>query len=490
VLSTGSNPWLRKPTSKSVSLRTDARFAKKNASDCRASTLEAFTRLERRLTVRGPDYGTSGSDAETSSAFARKSLYEAGFQTRSAVTSIVFVEQFYYPEGWGGAELARDVTVALAKAGFDVEVICGSDQYSVVEGDPGPDPRSFGVRINRISSLLAGRIHHRKLLRQIWFYVSLIPRLAIRARPRLFISQTNPPLGVVLTALAARIWRRPLIIIAMDVYPEVLVAHGLIGARSLLGRLLRAVFDWSYRSAERIVSLGPVMTRRLQAKTSKASTIVEISNWATGPLTLAPRENNPLRASLALTDGLTIVYSGNLGIGHEFDTLLEGFTAALRTDDALILVIIGVGKRLDEVRNTVARLGIDHAVRFVEFLPAERLPESMGLADVAVVTLREGFEGLIVPSKLLGYMARGLPVLYIGPPSDVEYYLQKSGGGVSIRNGDVAAVASALLKMNRNRAFTAGLGTEGRMAYERELARDHGLSRYVAMVRAVASERR
>ena len=26
---------------------------------------------------------------------------------------IVFVEQFYYPEGWGGAELARDVTVAL-----------------------------------------------------------------------------------------------------------------------------------------------------------------------------------------------------------------------------------------------------------------------------------------------------------------------------------------------------------------------------------------
>jgi glycosyltransferase involved in cell wall biosynthesis len=397
---------------------------------------------------------------------------------------IVFVEQFYYPEGWGGAELTRDVTIALANAGFDVEVICGSDQYSPVEGDPGPDPRSFGVRINRISSLLAGRIHHRKLLRQLWFYVRLIPRLAFRVKPLLFISQTNPPLGVVLTALAAKVWRRPLIIIAMDVYPEVLVAHGLVTAGSVLGRVLRSVFDWSYRSAARVVSLGPVMTQRLRAKTPA---IVEISNWATGPLALVPRERNRLRASLALGDGLTILYSGNLGIGHEFDTLLEGFAAALRSDDSLNLVVIGVGKRLDEVRATVARLGIEPAVRFLDFLPADRLPESMGLADVAVVTLREGFEGLIVPSKLLGYMARGLPVLYIGPPSDVEHFVLASAGGLSIRNGDVAGVESAILGMSRDRPLTASLGAAGREAYERELAREHGLERYVALVHDVVS---
>jgi glycosyltransferase involved in cell wall biosynthesis len=295
----------------------------------------------------------------------------------------------------------------------------------------------------------------------------------------LFISQTNPPLGVVLTAIAAKIWRRPLIIIAMDVYPEVLIAHGLVSEGSPLGRVLRSVFDWSYRSAARVVSLGPMMTRRLSAKTP---TIVEISNWATGPLALAPRESNRLRASLALGDGLTILYSGNLGIGHEFDTLLEGLAAALRSDDTLILIIIGVGKRLDEVRETVNRLGIEHAVRFLDFLPADRLPESMGLADVAVVTLRQGFEGLIVPSKLLGYMARGLPVLYIGPPSDVEHYVQASGGGVSIRNGDVAAVEAAILRMSRDRAFIAALGAAGRETYERELAREHGLERYVALV--------
>ena len=45
--------------------------------------------------------------------------------------TLVFIEQFHYPEGWGGAELPRSLTMHLARNGFGVEVICGSDQCSV-----------------------------------------------------------------------------------------------------------------------------------------------------------------------------------------------------------------------------------------------------------------------------------------------------------------------------------------------------------------------
>src|SRR5256885_10913785 len=44
---------------------------------------------------------------------------------------------------------------------------------------------------------------------------------------------------------------------------------------------------------------------------------------------------------------------------------------------------------------------------FHDLVPAEDLPLSMGVADLALVTLRDGFEGVVVPNKLLGYMARG-----------------------------------------------------------------------------------
>jgi len=187
-------------------------------------------------------------------------------RTQAARKRILFVEQFYFPDGWGGAELPLDITVHLAQSGFEVEVICGTDQYAPLEGDPPADPRSWGVRIRRIPALLRGPVHRGKLLRQLWFYLALVPLLVLRRPPQLFISQTNPPLAIVLLAGAAWLWRRPLIIIAMDMYPEVLIAHGAARPRSFHGRLLTAVFGWAYRRAERIVALGPVMHERLQAK--------------------------------------------------------------------------------------------------------------------------------------------------------------------------------------------------------------------------------
>jgi hypothetical protein len=44
--------------------------------------------------------------------------------------SIAFVEQFYWPDGWGGAQIPRDLTSGLARDGWSVEMLCGSEQYS------------------------------------------------------------------------------------------------------------------------------------------------------------------------------------------------------------------------------------------------------------------------------------------------------------------------------------------------------------------------
>src|ERR1700730_2831909 len=107
---------------------------------------------------------------------------------------ILFVEQFYYPDGWGGAELPLDLTIHLAGLGFEVEVICGSDQYAPVEGEPPPDPRSHGIRIRRIPALLRGNIHRGKLLRQLWFYLALLPLLCFGGRPVGLSRRPIPPL--------------------------------------------------------------------------------------------------------------------------------------------------------------------------------------------------------------------------------------------------------------------------------------------------------
>jgi colanic acid biosynthesis glycosyl transferase WcaI len=399
-------------------------------------------------------------------------------------TRLIFVEQFYYPEGWGGAELPRDLTEYLAGREFEVEVICGADQYVVSADDSAIDPASLGVRICRVPSLMAGPVRRWRLLRQLWFYLALMPLLMVKRRPQVFVVQTNPPLAVFLVALASRLWRVPMIIIAMDIYPEVAEAHGMVNGSHTLGRVLQRIFRWSYRVAQRVVALGPVMRGRLISKGVSTERIVEISNWATGAPGVVRGAANPLRSEWGLQGQFVLVYSGNLGVGHEFETLLRGFDLARRSVPNSMLVIIGGGSRVSEVRELVAELKLAEFVQFSEFLPAARLPESLGLAELAIVTLRPGYEGLIVPSKIFSYMARGIPVMYIGPVSDVNSYVSRSGCGIMLLNGDVKGVARAICDLQADPTKLASLGEAGKKYYDELLARDHGLARYEAVIRS------
>jgi len=406
------------------------------------------------------------------------------------VARILFAEQFYFPEAWGGAEIPRDITTHLQKLGFDITVVCGGDEYVEGGNDPACDPREYGVRINRIPRLFPGPIHQLKALRQTWFYIGSIPLSLFRRRPDLFVTQTNPPLLVVIVAGIAKLTNRPLIIVAMDLYPEALVAHGALDAKGAPARLLTRLFSWAYRSATRVVSLGPVMSQRLVAKGVSPDQIAEISNWATGKTDSDPASRSELREDWNLAGQFVLLYSGNLGTGHEFKTLVSAFAETCREKTGKKLVFVGRGKRLEETRRLVDKLSIGEHIEFRDFVSAEQLPDVLAMADLAIVTLRPGFGGLIAPSKLLGYMARGLPVLYVGPDSDASRLIEASGCGIVARNDDVDAVSDAIEWAFEQKAALVDMGEAGRRFYEQNLRRDLALLRYQALTTECLEEAR
>jgi colanic acid biosynthesis glycosyl transferase WcaI len=393
------------------------------------------------------------------------------------LAQILFVEQFYYPDGWGGTELPRDVTSHLQRRGHQVSVLCGSDQYVPVTGDPGPDPASLGIRILRTAKLPGQGIHGFKALRQLFFYVQAIRYLAGRP-PDIFVAQTNPPLIIPLVALAARWWGRPLVVIAQDLYPEALLASGLIDDRSVAARVLQRLFSWAYRRACKVIALGGSMAERLATKGVLSDRIEIIRNWATGPCAAVSGADNRLRVEWGLEHARVVLYSGNLGRGHEFETLLDAFERAVRDQPSLKLVIIGQGARLAEVRAGVSARQIQQCVLFKDPVPASRLPESMGLASLAIVSLRQGFAGLLVPSKVPGYMARGLPVLYIGPPGDISQLIDEAACGQHCLNGEMAAVAAVLTEVATDPDLWRTKGESGKRYYEQHLSRERSLDRY------------
>lgn len=400
--------------------------------------------------------------------------------------NLIFVEQYYFPEGWGGAQIPRDITISWAELGWHVQVICGSGQYANTGDEPMEDPRRHGVVIRKIRELFGGDVREIKIARQLWFCAAAVPVFLFGGRPRAIVAQTNPPIAVVMLAFMATLRRCPLIIIAQDIYPEVLFAHGMMNPRTWPARLLTALFGWAYRRASAVVSLGPRMTARLTEKGVPAERIWNISNWATGDTSVVHRDQNPLSHEWRLEQRFVLVYSGNFGAAHDCDTLLRGFARAREILSNLRLVIIGTGTRIAEAHRWVDLLGLEDCVTFRPFVPLALLPRTFGVTDLGVVTLLPGFDGLVVPSKLLGNMARAIPTLYIGPQgSDVDVYIRESGGGITIVNGDLEEFTRRVAELGRRPQDAREMGLAAQNYYKKFLARDIGIDKYARLLSAV-----
>jgi len=68
-------------------------------------------------------------------------------------------------------------------------------------------------------------------------------------------------------------------------------------------------------------------------------------------------------------------------------------------------------------------------------------------ADAHLITLRVGFAGLVLPSKVYGCLASRKPILFVGPESSDVHLLCSQAQGLWYRRvepGDVGAFTAAL----------------------------------------------
>ncbi len=393
------------------------------------------------------------------------------------------VEQFFFPEGWGGAEIPRDIAIGLRQAGFEVDVLCGRDQYVPVSGAAALDPASFGVGMIRVPRIVPGPVHRFKSMRILLFCACALPRLLFHRGVDMYVTQTNPLLVVPTVAIAAALRGKPFVIIAQDLYPEALFASHLSRADSLVGKALQRLFSWAYRRATRVVALGSCMRRRILSKGVREHRVCMVSNWATGDLRPSAADARAVRESWKLDDRFVLLYSGNMGVGHEFETLLRGVGQAVAAGVDAVAVFIGGGVRLPEVRALAAALSLVDRVMFRDSVSADVLSSSLGVADLGVVTLRSGFEGVILPSKLLGYMARAIPVLYVGPDGDVADMIRDADCGAICRPQAVDEVADAIVRAAADRALLRRWGANGGRCYAERFTRELALRRYADIMR-------
>jgi len=268
-----------------------------------------------------------------------------------------------------------------------------------------------------------------------------------------------------------------------DLYPEAVVADGLGRRAEALVWSARAAMKLAYRCADDIVDIGPCMGERI-ASYGASATQRTLPPWA-----LVPPEPEPgpvdarVRSELFGDARLGLLYSGTLGRAHDFVRLLAVARRARElAGNEVAFAFACAGHRVTELR---AALGpADTNVRLLPMCGEAELGARLRAADLHLLSLRDEWSGIVVPSKFFGSLAIGRPVVYSGPgASDIARWTKELGVGLVLASdAEVEEIARTLVALRSDDATLGRWRRAATEAYTQRFAREVAAERWSALL--------
>jgi colanic acid biosynthesis glycosyl transferase WcaI len=397
------------------------------------------------------------------------------------MSRLIFINRFFCPDHSATSQILSDLAYHLASAGRDVHVVTSTQIYDDAKAALPISDIVNGVHVHRVPSTSFGRdgllgrsIDYLSFYRSIWRCL-----IALARSGDMIVAKTDPPLTSIIGMTAARRKNARLVNWLQDIYPETAVELGVPLMRGPLAASLTTLRNRTLRQADATVVVGDLMARKVEQLGAPPSRVHVIPNWCNDQdIRPIVQSENPLRAAWGLANRFVLGYSGNLGRAHEFETVLAA-AQQLRHEPHIIFLMIGGGKRFDELSRAVKDQGLTSSFRFMPYQEQKTLPYSLAVADAHWLSLNPKLEGLLVPSKFYGIAAAGRPIIIIADKNgEIARLVQQHGCGLVIAPGDTDALVDALRLLSNAPQTAAEMGKRARTMLEAHFTRRKALERW------------
>ncbi|MEX0602434.1 MAG: glycosyltransferase family 4 protein [Bacteroidota bacterium] len=400
---------------------------------------------------------------------------------------IVIVSEFFHPVENATGYLLTRIADGLARE-FEVHVVTG--RYRNGQGGqtfPARDRRGsitirrcFSASFDKNNLFLRG-------INLVTFTVSVMLDLFRSLRPTdEILVVTNPPSLPFGVGLVARWKECRFHLLVHDVYPEVLIAAGVIRRRGIVARFLFRITDLLYATAESIIVLGRDMHALLRERLgSNAGRLVLIPHWAESDR-IRPRSRNAgtLRKSLGLQRKFVVQYHGNMGRTHGIE-LLAGAAWDLRDRPDLHFLFVGEGAK----RPWLERFLETHNpgnITLLSYQGRDRQGEILNVCDIAVIAFVPGMAGISVPSRMYNILAAGKPILGIADrESELGKLIDEERIGWVVDPSSAGSLASLLVRLAGEKKRIMEMGKRARRVAER-FSEQNTLDSYRALFRGTS----
>lgn len=404
------------------------------------------------------------------------------------VAKVLFVNRSYWPDCEATGQLLTELCEDLAQT-MPVSVLAGQPNHNLQH------EKHAGAGVERRNNVSIYRSRHTRfkktsligrVLNMVTFFVSAGWRSLTIPKHDIVIVETDPFLLALLGSSIKRLRGSKLVIYLQDVYPDIALALGRV-REGLLVRVVRSLLGRAYAKADKIVVLGEDMRDRLVRSGVDAEKIVCIPNWVDTDKVYPVKDDNRFRIDQGVNDKFVVMYSGNIGLTQELDTLLDVATQ-LKDRDKIVFMLVGDGASKERLEATAGERKLTN-VRFLPYQPREELAQSLSAADLHFVSMHAEIAGCLVPSKIYGILASGTPILAVVPrAADVFQLVIDAEIGASVEPGQTEAVKDQIVEFAAGKHDCELMGLRARKLAEDEFSRRQSVAKFQQLIQQLSSE--
>ena len=275
------------------------------------------------------------------------------------------------------------------------------------------------------------------------------------------------------------------LLVIHDVYPEVVVAAGMLRPTSLLVRIMDTCTKCLYRSVASIIVIGRDMRNLVARKLGgDSSNTTIITNWSElDAIRPESKHVNRLLSELGLIDKFVVQYSGNMGrrtTSRVFSTVLN-FSSPFPA--RIFWSWEQERKRPRSIRRSMPAV-----------CPTSRCSASDRGKNCVICSMRAtsrliafvpGMSGVSVPSRMYNILAAGKPIIAVtDADSELSQVVEEEGIGWVVPPQDPIALAAAIIEARSDPTTLTQMGRRARAAAETRYHLNRILSAYEAIIEA------
>jgi glycosyltransferase involved in cell wall biosynthesis len=385
-------------------------------------------------------------------------------------TRVVILNQYYVPDVASTGYLLHELAVELVELGFEVEVLTGRPGYGPPDSwqDCPRKETVNGVKIHRLKitrfdkNFIPGRAFN-----YLTFIIPMILAMLFTSKKNtVYLYTTNPPFLGTIGWFVSLFRKHHYVTLLHDAHPQVGVWVGTFKEGSLIERIWMVINRLKYKRTKEAIVLCSA-AKKLVADTYPITPehIHVIPNWADGDdLFPKPKAESEIAHENNFIDDFILLYSGNMGLYYDFDTVLEA--AKLLKDEPFKLVLVGGGGKRTAIENYVKEHNMTNVV-MLPYQPFEKLNDSLNACDASLVTIAKGIEGISFPSKLYTSLAVGKAIVALSEEwSELREIVEHNTCGIWSPLGKPQELADKLRVLIHDKAKTQSMADNARAVFD------------------------